>query len=201
MIQEAALQVLSTAINQYIKLDPQMPQRIAKLDGKVIALEFKGLPIKIFLCIEKDSIQFKSEQSGCVDTTLRAYPTTFMQMGLTSGMNSQAFSEDNMEIEGDVELGQDIKTLLDSIDIDWEEHLSQVVGDVAAHQAGNLVRNIKSWGNSSAETMRLNISEYVQEEVRYFPPRLEVEDFFQDIDTVRNDAERLSARLERVLTK
>ena len=41
---------------------------------------------------------------------------------------------------GDVELGQQVKTLFDEIDIDWEGHLARFTGDVVAFQVGSLFR-------------------------------------------------------------
>ena len=45
------------------------------------------------------------------------------------------------------------------------------------------------------------VNEYVHEEAEFFPAREALQDFFQDIDTLRMDADRLEARVERLLKK
>ena len=47
---------LEIAINQYLRLDPDCLPQLRKLDGKVIAVEFKGLPVNVTLRIADDRI-------------------------------------------------------------------------------------------------------------------------------------------------
>ena len=50
-----------------------------------------------------------------------------------------------------------------------------------------------------SESMRRDVTEYLQEELRAFPPREEVNDFFNDIDELSLRVERLAAHVNQLL--
>jgi ubiquinone biosynthesis protein UbiJ len=65
---------------------------------------------------------------------------------------------------------------------------------------GQLARGIGSWGKKQSKTLEQNLQEYLQEELRILPGRLEMTPFLDEIDRLRDDTERLSARIAK-LTK
>ena len=54
------------------------------------------------------------------------------------------------------------------------------------------------WGRQSADNLSLDLKEYLQEEARLLPSRYEIEEFLDQADTLRDDVERLAARVERL---
>jgi ubiquinone biosynthesis accessory factor UbiJ len=105
-----------------------------------------------------------------------------------------------VEISGDTALAQDFSAALARLNVDWEEQLAQVIGDPFARQVGNRVREAEHWSRRTSASMTANLTEYLQEERRLLPTRYEVEAFLNQVDTVRDDVERLAARIEQ-LTK
>ena len=47
----------------------------------------------------------------------------------------------------------------------------------------------------------MNVTEYLQEETRNLPTRIETNHFFSAVDNVRTDSDRLEARVQRLLLK
>ena len=45
----------------------------------------------------------------------------------------------------------------------------------------------------------MNTSEFLQEEIRQLPPRLEVERFNREVERLREDADRVAQRVDRLL--
>jgi len=81
---------------------------------------------------------------------------------------------------------------------DIEEELSGIVGDAAAHRLGELARGFGRWGREARSTMGANIREYLQEESRDAPSRYEVEKFNTNVSKLRDDVDRIEARLNRL---
>ena len=131
------------------------------------------------------------------DTVLRGTPYTMARLGLSKKSGELLFSG-AVEIDGDAELGQRFKALLDSIDIDWEEQLSRITGDVIAHQIGVAWRDLQAWRRQATETLSKDAVEYFQEESRDLPTPTEVEAFLAGIDTLRSDVDRLEQRVARL---
>lgn len=202
MITSLAASTFETIINRYLKLDPEVSGRLVEFSGKAVAIEFNDLPISLLLSVSDTGFQVISQGTQEPDTILRGNSWAMIQLGLSQGAKSAVsmFSGD-VEIEGDVELGQGVKRIFDDLRIDWEEQLAKFTGDIVAHQVGNVVRGTLDWGSETANAMCMNTTEYLQEEARHLPPREEVEDFFSDIDQLRNDVERLQVRYERLKTK
>ena len=115
--------------------------------------------------------------------------------------NSDAVFSGDIEISGSSRLAQQFTGILKRIEIDWEEHLSNITGDVIAHQVGEFVRSTASWFNRNWQSSELNLKEYLQEELRLTPGQLEMENFFDDVDQLRDDVERLAARINRLANK
>ena len=57
---------------------------------------------------------------------------------------TELLREDKIVIHGDVKTAQLLVDLLQQVDIDFEELLSQYTGDVVAHQVGKLAKKLKS---------------------------------------------------------
>lgn len=104
----------------------------------------------------------------------------------------------DIEVQGDLRVGQAFQTLLRGIEIDWEEQLARLMGDVAAHQVGNVLRQFWGWTNQSVERAFHNAGEYLQHEARELPPQGALNDFIDGVDALRNNADRLEARIRRL---
>jgi ubiquinone biosynthesis protein UbiJ len=100
-----------------------------------------------------------------------------------------------VHIEGDAEVAQAFSELLKHARPDLEEELSRVVGDVAAHQIGNIARSALAFGRRASDTFARNVAEYLQEEGRDLPTRIEADEFIAGVDAIRDDVDRLEARL------
>ncbi len=187
--------VLERALNRYLQLDPESLSRLATLAGKVLKVEFLGWDISCYLFPDEQGVRLQNYWEGPVDATLKGSPLSLLRVGLARDEKTVALASEII-MEGDVELAHRLSQIMQEIDIDWEEPLAHRVGDVLAHQIGNGVRGMKRWGEAVWSSMRNNMTEYLQEESRYLPPRQEIEDFYTDLDTLRNDVERLAMRLQ-----
>ena len=128
---------------------------------------------------------------------LRGTPLGMARLGLGGSTEKTLFSGD-VTIDGDVETGQAFKSILDEIDIDWEEQLSKLTGDVIAHQLGNAARHARKIFRHSRNTLQKDIDEYLHEELRVLPARIETENFSADVTRINMDTERLAARIKRL---
>lgn len=189
--------VLETAINQVLVMDPETLDRLRNLKGKVIAVDLKGLNVSLYLIPADQGLNVFGHFEGEADTVLRGTPVAIAKMGLVREAGDVLFAGD-VEITGDVELGQQFRQILDGLDIDMEEHLSHVTGDIVAHKVGNLFRSMTRWGKNTINTLSQDASEYLQEESQDLPTPGEVDHYLKDVDTLRSDVDRIEARIARL---
>jgi ubiquinone biosynthesis protein UbiJ len=81
---------------------------------------------------------------------------------------------------------------------DPEEELSLVIGDVPAHQLGRLARGAFTWSRHAAATALQNIGEYLGHERADLVPRAEGEQFMAEAERLREDVDRLEARINQL---
>ncbi|MDH5572795.1 MAG: SCP2 sterol-binding domain-containing protein, partial [Gammaproteobacteria bacterium] len=197
---------VESGMNGVLALDPDALRNMARFQGKVIAIELLSAPARplltLFLFPGANGIEMLSQYAGDADTTLSGTPFAMAKMSLGARLGGPDASEvmfaGEVVIRGDIELGQRFKRVLDKIDIDWEEHVSRITGDIVAHKLGELFRFTGQWLKQTNETLQADAAEYLQMESESLPEKYEVAEFVQQVDVTRNDVERLYARVQRL---
>ena len=195
MIKNYSLIVLQKAINHALALDDGMPAKIQALDGKVLEIIISPLNVNFFIQFTQHELRLLADYSGEPDTIIRSSPLGLIRLSVLPASKVRSLFNDKIRMTGDVELGQQVKTLFDEIDIDWEGHLARFTGDVVAFQVGSLFRQGLAFKRQLGESLRHDVTDYLQEELRAFPSREEVNDFFNDIDDLSLRVERTAAHL------
>ncbi|HEN5592914.1 TPA: SCP2 sterol-binding domain-containing protein [Legionella pneumophila] len=200
MLKEYSLKALQTAINQAMKLDEQMPQKLQKLDGKTLEMVITPLNVNFYIRFKGSEMQLLHRIDGRPDTIIHSNPIGLIRLSLLPTSKARSLFNDKIRISGDIELGQSVKKLFDEIDIDWEGHLAHFTGDVVAHQIGSFVRKGLEFNNQFSTSMQQNITEFLQEELRICPSRNELEDFFAEVDELVLSVDRLQAHINNLMS-
>jgi ubiquinone biosynthesis protein UbiJ len=198
MITTLLLPGVERALNAYVAQDGAAHARVATLAGRVIELQLRGTSVRAHLCPQDDGrILVVDAAGGPADACIEASPLSLLRLSLADD-SSKLFFEGDVAISGDVALGQAFRDLLLAVDIDWEDELSRVTGDVIAHQVGNVVRGGQRWSRDARHTLERDAAEYLQEESRLLVTREDLNDFLTAVDTLREDVDRLTARVQRL---
>ncbi|MTW21290.1 ubiquinone biosynthesis accessory factor UbiJ [Allochromatium palmeri] len=196
-IPDALLAVVEQALNRYLTLDPEGAAAFDALEGRIIAIEAKGFGTRITVIPGVRGLQLFGAYDAEPDCLIQGSPLALTRLGMTEHKEAQ-FVTGEVEISGDTALAQDFSAALAGLNVDWEEQLAQVIGDPFARQVGNRVRDAERWTQRTSASMTANLTEYLQEERRLLPTRYEVDAFLTQVDTVRDDVERLGARIAQL---
>ena len=199
------LSTIETAFNAWLKLDGEALPRFAELDGKIIRFYITGLDLNLYFLPAASGIQVlgsypDEEQGGMVDATIHGSPMALMRLS-TSDNAGEAMLKSDVEIDGDMRIAEKFSAILRDVDIDWEELLSKLVGDIVAHQAGQVVNNVADWFKESKTAMQQNVAEYLSEESKLSPAEAEINEFMDQVDEVRMGVDRLEARIKLLQDK
>ncbi|MEE8042202.1 MAG: hypothetical protein V3T15_05330, partial [Pseudomonadales bacterium] len=134
------------------------------------------------------------------DVTISGPPFTLLRL-LGSLESADGVLPPDVSVSGELQLVQELTRLAKRANIDWEEPLSKLFGDSVAHEIGRGVRGFISWSRAASETFSSDMGEYLREERRLAPTRLEVDDFATHVDQVRDDVERLGVRIARLTSR
>jgi len=215
---------LENVLNRGLPRSPRAQQLCAELAGRSVAIaiagssrrilvESTGLSLKLrvvsagsFASPSDASINGESPASpgdaavsagsltSACDATISGGP--FSLLALSGPAPEAVLQRGDVRIDGDAELAQKFRELALLLRPDLEEELSLVVGDVPAHQLGRFARAAFGWTRKAASTTVRNAAEYLGHERRDLVPRSEAEQYLQGVDTLREDVDRLAARID-----
>jgi ubiquinone biosynthesis accessory factor UbiJ len=187
--------ILESVINRYLSLDPEVMDKLAAFDGKVIKLDITGINKALFMFPGKNGIQVRTEYDKAADTVLRGTLISLFKMGLVSNVANMLLKGE-VEISGDTRLGHRFKNVFSQMDIDWSEPLASWLGDSMAYQLQQSGKKINRWGKQTVNSVSESISEYLQEESRDLVTETELQIFNDAVDTLREDVDRLQAKIK-----
>lgn len=179
--------------NKLLGMDPDVLLHCRELQGRIIAIELVDLEKTIYFHPGswglRLSLQLPAKE---VDATIRGRLFSLINMSQQQDKISTSIQE-RIEISGDTAAAQQFQKILTGLDIDWEEQLAKISGDIAAYRIAQGLRNTHQWVKDSLSSITLSSREYLQEEAHYMPTLPEFEHFKQAITDIRNDVDRIEA--------
>lgn len=181
-------------LNRYLNLDPESKAHLRKLSGKVIKVEW--VPLTYYWLFKSDSIYLSKDYNGPTDLILRGSTFDFLRVAFIK--KDKALTDVPLQVLGDMEFGKQFKEFFSNLEIDYEEQLSKLLGDVTAYPMIQMLKIIRCWTRQNIENLGENLTNYVQTEMNWLVSDEELQLFFSDIDELRNDCARLEARIKRL---
>lgn len=195
--------VLEAALNRALALDPDTRDGLSALDGRRVALHLAAPPLALQVRVVGDRLEVGPvEESATADLSVRStlggllsQLPDLLGMGDRRGSSPPAGA---LRIEGDADLARRLQRLAGRFDPDWQQPFAAVFGDILGVQIANALAGGLRHARDATGALATNAAEYVTEESRDVVSRAELDAFFDDVDTVRDDVERLAARVARL---
>jgi len=191
--------VMEVALNRALQLDDHTLKQVIALQGKIIGIELRGLDMRFYLAPALDGVQVLTECGAGADTTIRGTPFSLLQTAISD--DRKTLFKGDVVIDGDMALGQKFQNILDGLEMDWEEPLSNLIGDIGAHQVGEAVRGFSRFAKFAINSLATSSVEYFQEESKDIVNPVELSRFTDKVDVLRSDADRLEARFNKIRHK
>ena len=189
---------IESILNQLIKLDPSSQGKLKKLYGKNLQVRIRELPWPLLF-------QFSNHISvGIIqnDEPMDYVPSCLIELNLDtlpqlkdSSKLTLLIQQQKLILVGDIYVAQSFSSLLQELDIDWEEHLSTYTGDAVAHQTFSSVKSAISQSKKDFEESQSIWSERLTKEGGIGIKQQELNHFSEQVNNIRSASERLAARL------
>lgn len=185
MLPVLLLAMLEAPVNRLIALDPLAPARLNALEGKPLAVELTGLNWRLLLSVDAGRLRFASEGQAAV--TLSGRLVDFAQVASQGG----DMAAGTLQVTGDVGAAQRWQRFFTELQPDFDEQLAQWIGDLPAHQLGQLFRQIGEALRQLLVQSQSASVEFLQEEGRWLVARAEMQQFLDEVDALRTRADTL----------
>jgi ubiquinone biosynthesis protein UbiJ len=182
---------IENVLNRGLPRSPRAQQLCAELAGRRIAIEAPAM-VRVLIESTGNSLRI-TRGSQPADAEVIGGPLSLLALG--TGAADEPLSGGAIEVRGDAELAQKFRELARLLKPDPEEELSLLIGDVAAHRLGRLTRGAVDWTRNAAATLLQDAGEYFSHERGDLVSREEGEQFLRDVDALREDIDRLDARI------
>jgi ubiquinone biosynthesis protein UbiJ len=186
-------QTIENLLNRNLSQSPRARTLCKELKGQRLRVIATGPGWRIEAESLGDSLLLRRDAAGEVHATVEGSPISLLALAGPSA--EDVIRRRDVRIGGDAEVAQRYREMLELLRPDVEEELARLIGDSPAHQVLRFARSALAFGERTARTTVRNTAEYFAYESRDLVPRAESEDFFAAVDKLREDLDRLDARL------
>ncbi len=190
---------LQSALNQLLALDPDSQAALRKLDGRRIALALEAPALALEISVSDGELQVGPVQGAEPDLGIRATLSGVLSQ-LPFLRASDAAPVGKVRINGDADLARSLQKLVGQFDPDWAQPFSDLFGPLLGPQIARAVRDALRSGARMAETFARDSVEFLTEESRDLLGKAELSAFHDEVDALRDDVERIAARVARLHT-
>ena len=156
------------------------------------AVRFAVFPASATLVVLEDGGLALAGEAAQAEATVRMAPSTALRL-----LAGDEAAHRLVEIEGDAELGAALAQVLRGLRWEYEEDLSRILGDAPAHELAAFGRKAATGTRRQAWNLAEMLGEYWQEEQPLLAKKRHVQRFAAEVDTLRDDSERLAKRIEK----
>lgn len=186
---------INAMIATVVRTNPEARQLLAESDGGLIAIELQDPSVSIRLGVMANGVELQSDYSAEPDLLLSGNVQALMAM---ADAGHDPILDGRVTATGDMSLAKLLQQLLLVLSVDWEAQLAPFIGDAAAHKLGTAVRGFSTWVSKTRERGTEDVGEYLQEESGTLVTRVEWGGLERGVDALREQLDRLSARIDRV---
>jgi ubiquinone biosynthesis protein UbiJ len=191
---EALGRLLEQALARIVALDPEAAAALAPLEGRAIELTWSGPELGMRMRVENGAIRVGPPEAGAKpDLSMRGPLAGFAKLAFPGSIGKLATGK--VEMSGDAELAREIGKLATKFAPDFDAPFTKALGPAAGTLVARALRQAFDFARGAGEGFARDAALYVREESRDTIAREELEDFLDGVDRVRDDAERLAARI------
>jgi ubiquinone biosynthesis protein UbiJ len=202
LLLSVALSQAETLLNKALALDPATQIKLLELNGQNIAVRSIHPQLAILIAINEQGVSLSpliSDITDQVDAEISGPAKELIKLLLTKE-KSNIIRNQKIQLKGDITSIQALQNIFLKLDIDWEYHLSKLLGDVPTQTFSDGMAFLKNFINSSTSSLQNSVDEYIHEESNLFPSSNELERFYQRIDSLRLRLDRNQARINKFVT-
>ncbi len=185
------------AFNTLLWRDKALKPARQRLQGKVLRVVLQEFSTPLVLVFSEQQVdvlgQWDAEADCTVITRIAVLPVLRDRQQLT-----RLIRQNDLEVQGDIQVVQNLVSLLDMAELDPAELLAPWMGDVAAEGIGRFLREGGQFLKNRLARQQRYIADTLTEEWRMAPGPLEVAWFSEETQALETAATALLRRLEKL---
>ena len=196
----SALGLLGWAVNRALAADPEAREHLQELEGARIRIVAEPVPGALDFTVRGQRVAVsrppgaEGGEAEAADLTITGPVPALLRLLALRDAADETVPE-GVTFHGDHAIAGHLRRLARSYRVDWEEALAGLLGDVLAHEAARGARTAGQATRRAAGDLSRDLAEYLTEESAMVAGAPALARFLADVDEVRDDVERLEARV------
>lgn len=193
-----ALERLQQLVNHALAYDPGSRLALEELAGKTLVVGFRFPPLEFCLqFLPGGEISLSTERPESPDLQLLGSPVSLALLTLDADQR-MSLAGSGVAIEGDHDILRTLGKIITHLEIDWEQALANLIGDIPAHLAGKAIRSARNWQRQASTRSTTGVAEYLREETNFAIGKKEADSYFTATGLLAEDVDRLAARINKL---
>lgn len=188
---------LTHLVNRRISEQTPARELAESLEGECMAVRVRDTGLAIYLQVDGGKLRLRTRYAEEPAVALTGSPLSLAE--LAGNDPAAPIREGRILMSGDAAIGAKFQALLRFAAPDLEDELANVVGDVAAHQAGRVARGLAGAAGKIGDRLYSNVGDYLTEGAQTLPSRELFDAFRGDVERMRDDVARADARLRLLI--
>lgn len=186
------LKALSTRLLQHlISQNSWASALLQPFAGKSVQLKVSFASASLVI-LENGNLAIAGE-TNVPDATVTISPSLLLRL-----LARDEAANRQISIEGDTHLAAELAKVFSNMRWDYEDDLSNLIGDIPANKIGTFARDTASSMKETSINLTEMLSEYWQEEMPLIAKKRNVEQFNAEVDNLRADVARFEKKLAKL---
>jgi ubiquinone biosynthesis accessory factor UbiJ len=189
--------LIESSLNAWLKQSKQQQEVPPSLVDKQFSIELSDLKLKLSFAINQAgeiSVLNNDEATNC---KVIADLSTLKKLDDSSQI-PRLLKSGELDLIGDIHIAQHFADWFKQSLSHWQDVLASLVGDIACYKISHTGEQIKQSINVHLKTQTKVLRNMIFDDKRLSPHPIEFEDFSKKVNSLRQDSERLEARMTRL---
>ncbi len=205
---------LEKAMNKALNYDPATQQALARFDNKRLAVKMTQPTLALCFTFTPQGINVNAihadethnptnsptnsptNNTADYDAVVTGSARDFIQ---AANQSQSSMADSGITISGNVAFLSQVQGIAKTIDIDWEDAITQAIGPVAGHGLASAISTAVAASKRNSAFVRNNLHSVLRDELLLVPAQEEINAFCDDVDHIKEQADRLEAKLHAFL--
>ncbi|WP_372761461.1 SCP2 domain-containing protein [Pseudoalteromonas sp.] len=201
MLPNLLLSGIEKILNQALKLDPSVSEKLAAVQHKRLLIEIRDWQQTVQLVFTAQHFHLYSVTSDAhSDCMISANIDTLLALK-NPAMLTQLIRQDKLDLHGDLNIAQAYSAAFSGLDIDWPEQLARYIGDAPAQQLYVHLTTLQQHGKKAQLQLSSMLTSLCQDELAVTIHPLELEQFKQQNRELKGQVAALEQRISALINK
>ena len=172
-----AIRPVEDLLNRVLAKDSYLQSRLKTFSGKSLQISVHPPGTTVTVLFEQDRIRLLSSPAELLDieitASIRGNVSELLPL-LIEKPDRRPLSNPAITITGDINFIQDIYASLHNLDIDWEDYLAPMLGNLITNELSQFGKDLQEWTQQVSSNMKRNVDEEVVSSTYDEPPERHV---------------------------